>query len=183
MQPDELEAQCCRKDKIAMAKSPKSWCCKGTCYKVDAVEVKGLYVGSLFMSWGQTRLLADHDTVYWHLKAKLTKNIKGHLQESKNWLSTRCQSWIDPPPPCFPFGVLLRILPSSCLLVDSLASHQLIALTHWPTCQGWIPLTIGELHWTSSPSSSQSIVLCFHQLILFVPFDLFFQKTVSTHAP
>jgi hypothetical protein len=41
MQPDELEAWRCRKEKIAMAKSPKSRCCK-----VDAV--KGLPGGGLF---------------------------------------------------------------------------------------------------------------------------------------
>jgi hypothetical protein len=41
MQPDELEARRCRKEKNAMAKSPKSRCCKGRCCKVDAVKVKG----------------------------------------------------------------------------------------------------------------------------------------------
>jgi hypothetical protein len=80
MQPDELEARCCRKEEITMAKSPKSRCCK-----VDAVKVKGLPQGglfdigvytfsdhtrSLFMSWGQTRLLADRGTIYLYLKAK-----------------------------------------------------------------------------------------------------------------
>jgi hypothetical protein len=47
MQPDELEACCCRKRKIAMAKSLKSRCCKGRCCKVDAVKVKGLPGGGL----------------------------------------------------------------------------------------------------------------------------------------
>jgi hypothetical protein len=85
MQPNELEARCCRKEKIAMAKSLKCRCCKGRCCKVDAVKVKGLPGGGLFdigvytffdhtrslcMSWGQTRLLADHDTIYLYLKAR-----------------------------------------------------------------------------------------------------------------
>jgi hypothetical protein len=48
MQPDELEARRCRKEKNAMAKSPKSGCCKGRCCKVDAVKVKGLPGGGLF---------------------------------------------------------------------------------------------------------------------------------------
>jgi hypothetical protein len=43
MQPDELKARRCRKEKIAMAKSPKSRCCK-----IDAVKVKGLSGGGLF---------------------------------------------------------------------------------------------------------------------------------------
>jgi hypothetical protein len=83
MQPDELKAGRCRKEKNTMAKSPKNICCKGRCWKVDAVKVKGLprnglfdigmyifsdHAGSLFMSRGKTRLLADHDTVYLHLK-------------------------------------------------------------------------------------------------------------------
>jgi hypothetical protein len=38
MQLDELEERCCRKEKIAMAKSPKSRCYKGGCCKVDAVK-------------------------------------------------------------------------------------------------------------------------------------------------
>jgi hypothetical protein len=46
MQPNELETQLCRKEKIAMVKSPKSRCCKGRCCKVDAV--KGLPGGGLF---------------------------------------------------------------------------------------------------------------------------------------
>jgi hypothetical protein len=41
MQPDELEVRRCRKEKIAMAKSPKSRCYKGRCCKADAVKVKG----------------------------------------------------------------------------------------------------------------------------------------------
>jgi hypothetical protein len=48
MQPDELEARRCRKEKIATAKSPKIRCCKGRCCKVDAVKVKGLLRGGLF---------------------------------------------------------------------------------------------------------------------------------------
>jgi hypothetical protein len=48
MQCDELEAQHCRKVKIAIAKSPKSRCCKGGCCKVDAVKVKGLPGRGLF---------------------------------------------------------------------------------------------------------------------------------------
>jgi hypothetical protein len=48
MQPDELKAQRCRKEKIAMAKSPKSRWCKGRCCKVDAVKVNGLPGGGLF---------------------------------------------------------------------------------------------------------------------------------------
>ena len=48
MQPDELEVRRCRKEKNAMAKSPKSRCCKGRCCKVDAVKVKGLPGGGLF---------------------------------------------------------------------------------------------------------------------------------------
>jgi hypothetical protein len=70
-----------------MVKSSKSRCCE-----VDAVKVKGFPGGglfdisvykffdhtrSLFMSWGQTRLLADHNTIYLHLKTKTTKNRKG----------------------------------------------------------------------------------------------------------
>jgi hypothetical protein len=43
MQPDELEARRCRKDKNVMAKSSKSRCCK-----VDEVKVKGLPGGGLF---------------------------------------------------------------------------------------------------------------------------------------
>jgi hypothetical protein len=89
------------KRKNAMAKSPKSRCCKGRCCNVDAVKVKGLpggglfdigvygfsdHAGSLFMSWGQTRLLADYGTVYLHLKTKkLLKNRKGLSQESKTF--------------------------------------------------------------------------------------------------
>jgi hypothetical protein len=98
MQPDELEAQYCRKVKIAMAKSPKSRCCKGGCCKVDAVKVKGLpgrglfdisvyrfsdHIRSLFMSLGQTRVLADHDTIYLHLKAKATKIEKDSRRSRK----------------------------------------------------------------------------------------------------
>jgi hypothetical protein len=43
MQLDELESRCCRKEKISMAKSPKSRCCKSRCSKV-----KGLPEGDLF---------------------------------------------------------------------------------------------------------------------------------------
>jgi hypothetical protein len=75
-----------------MTKSPKSRCCKGRCCKVDAVKVKGVPGGglfdmgvytfsdhawSLFMSWGQTRLVADYGIVYLYLKTKTTKNRKG----------------------------------------------------------------------------------------------------------
>jgi hypothetical protein len=42
-------------------------------------------VGSLFISWGQTRLLADYSTVYFFLKKKTTKNGKGLLQESNTF--------------------------------------------------------------------------------------------------
>jgi hypothetical protein len=88
MQPNELEARCCRKEKNAMAKSLKSRCCKGRCCKADAVKVNGLLGGCLFdigvypfsrprrvaiYILGQTRLLADHGTVYLHLKTKTTK--------------------------------------------------------------------------------------------------------------
>jgi hypothetical protein len=38
---------------------------------------------SLFMSWGQTRLLAHHDTVYLYLKTKTTNNRNGLSHESK----------------------------------------------------------------------------------------------------
>jgi hypothetical protein len=38
MQPDKLEAQHCRKEKIAMAKSSKSRFRKSRCYKVDAAK-------------------------------------------------------------------------------------------------------------------------------------------------
>jgi hypothetical protein len=84
-----------------MTKSAKSGCCKGRCCKVDAVKVKGLpggglfdigmyrffdHAGSLFMSRGQTRLLADHGTVYLRLKTKTTKNIKETLTGVKNFL-------------------------------------------------------------------------------------------------
>jgi hypothetical protein len=48
MPPDELEARCCRKKKIALVKSSKSRCCNGRCCKVDAVKVKALHEGSLF---------------------------------------------------------------------------------------------------------------------------------------
>jgi hypothetical protein len=48
MQPDELEARRCRKEKIAMAKSLKSRCCKDRCSKVDAVKVNSLPGGGLF---------------------------------------------------------------------------------------------------------------------------------------
>jgi hypothetical protein len=100
MPPDELEARHCRKEKNAMAKSPKSRCCKGSCCKVDAVKVKGLlggdlfdigvytfsdHAGSLFMLSGQTRLLADYGIVYLYLKTKTTKNRKGLSQESKTF--------------------------------------------------------------------------------------------------
>jgi hypothetical protein len=83
-----------------MAKSLKSRCCKGKCCKVDAVKVKGLprrglfdigvytfsdHAGSLFMSWGQTRLLANYSTVYLYLKTKLLKIEKGLPQESKTF--------------------------------------------------------------------------------------------------
>jgi hypothetical protein len=47
MQPNELEAQHCRKEKNAMAKSSKSRCYKGRWCKVDAVKVKGLPGGGL----------------------------------------------------------------------------------------------------------------------------------------
>jgi hypothetical protein len=47
MQPDELEALRCRKDKNAMVKSPKSRWCKGRCCKVDTIKVKGLPGGGL----------------------------------------------------------------------------------------------------------------------------------------
>jgi hypothetical protein len=97
MQPDKLDEQCCRKEKNAMAKLPKSRCCK-----VDAVKVKGLPGGGLFdidvytfprprrvaiMSQGQTRLLAGHDTIFLHLKTKLLKIEKDSrmsLRPSKN---------------------------------------------------------------------------------------------------
>jgi hypothetical protein len=74
-----------------MAKSPKSRCCKGRCCKIDAVKLKGLpkgglfdigvyrfsdHTGSLFMYWGQTRLLADYGTIDLHLKTILIKTKK-----------------------------------------------------------------------------------------------------------
>jgi hypothetical protein len=93
-----------------MAKSPKSRCCNGRCCKVDAVKVKGLpgsglfdigvynfsdHAGSLFMSWGQTRLLADYGIIYLHLKTKLLKIEKdshGSLRTSKTDFLTHRQS-------------------------------------------------------------------------------------------
>jgi hypothetical protein len=75
------------KRKNILVKSPKSRCCKGRRGKVDAVKVKGLpggglfdigvyrfsdRIGSLFMSWGQTRLLADYGTVCLYLKTTTT---------------------------------------------------------------------------------------------------------------
>jgi hypothetical protein len=48
MQSDELESRHCRKEKVAMAKSLESRCCKGRCCKVDALKVKGLPRGDLF---------------------------------------------------------------------------------------------------------------------------------------
>jgi hypothetical protein len=60
MQPDELEARHCRKEKTAMEKSPKSRCCNGRCNKVKGLPGGGLFdiivyrfsdhAGSLFMS-------------------------------------------------------------------------------------------------------------------------------------
>ena len=85
MQPDEPEVRRCRKEKNAMAKSPKSRCCK-----VDAVKVKGLPGGGLFdigvytffrprrvaiYVLRTTRLLADYGTVYLHLKKMNTTKI------------------------------------------------------------------------------------------------------------
>jgi hypothetical protein len=99
MQHDKPEARCCRKRENAMAKSLKSRCCKGRCCKVDAVKVKGFpggsffdigayrfsdHTGSLFMSWGQTLLLANHGTVY--TMQKLLKIKKDSHKSQKNFL-------------------------------------------------------------------------------------------------
>jgi hypothetical protein len=43
MQHDELEAQHCRKEKIAMAKSPKSRCYESRCCKVNGFPGGGLF--------------------------------------------------------------------------------------------------------------------------------------------
>jgi hypothetical protein len=178
MHPDKLEARCCRKEKIAMEKLGKSRCCKGRCCKVDGVKVKGLprgglfdigvyrfsdHAGSLFMSRGQTWLLADHDTVYLHLKTRTAKNRKRSLRSFKNWLLTHCQLWIDPLPPYFPSSVFIWKLSSSCPSADPLVCHRPIALTCWPTVRAepfWpsadlvdysILPSIGRLHSTASP--------------------------------
>jgi hypothetical protein len=58
---------------------------------------------------------------------------------SKNRLLTRYQSWIDPPPPCFPSGVSLEY----CLL----PIHRPIFL-----------LTIARSLWLDSPSSGLSLL-------------------------
>jgi hypothetical protein len=60
MQPGQLEARHCRKEKIKMAKSPKSRCYKGRCTKVKGLPRGGFFdigvyrfsnhAGSLFMS-------------------------------------------------------------------------------------------------------------------------------------
>jgi hypothetical protein len=83
-----------------MAKSPKSRCCKGRCYKVDAVNVKGLPGGRLFDIGVYTffrphrvaiHVLGTNPTpsrsrhVYLYLKTKTTKNKKGLSQESKTF--------------------------------------------------------------------------------------------------
>jgi hypothetical protein len=103
MQPDKLEAQRCRKKKIAMVKSPKSRCCKGRFCKVDAIKVKGLPGGGLFDIGvytffrphrvaiyipGTTRLLDDYGTIYLYLKTKkllkIEKDSRRSLRPSKN---------------------------------------------------------------------------------------------------
>jgi hypothetical protein len=88
-----------------MAKSPKSRCCKGRCCKVDAVKVKGLpggglfdgvytfsdHAGSLFMSWGQTRLLADYDTIYLFLEKKTVDRSCSLPSADRSDLLAHCQ--------------------------------------------------------------------------------------------
>jgi hypothetical protein len=135
------------------------------------------------MSWGQTRLLADHDIVYMHLKKK-TKNRKGLSQESKNLLKTN--SW--PIVSCgltnlhctFHLVYLLEYNLSSCPSADLLADHRPIALTCWPTVRVRLLLTIGGYCGPPFSLSDRLIILCFHWLPLFIPFDLFLLKLVST---
>jgi hypothetical protein len=77
-----------------MAKSPKSRCCKCRCCKVKGLPGGGLFDICVY-TFSQprrvtiyvlrtTRLLADYDTVYLHIKkTNTTKNRKGLSQESK----------------------------------------------------------------------------------------------------
>jgi hypothetical protein len=201
MHPDELEPRRCRKEKIAMEKLPKSRCCKGRCCKVDAVKVKGLpggvlfdigvyrfsdHAGSLFMSWGQTRLLADYDTVYLHLKEKLLKIGKGLSEESKDLL--KIDSW-----PVANRGLtrlhhafLLAYLFDYCLFFSPSANlptdHRPIALTNWPAVRAEPLRPSANLVDHSSLPSIGRLHFVFHRLLLLIPFDLFFQKMVSTNT-
>jgi hypothetical protein len=179
-----------------MAESLKSRCYKGRCCKVDVVKVKGLpggglfdigvyrfsdHAGSLFMSWGQTRLLAD--TTYLHLKTKLIKiekDSRRSLRPSKNWLLTCCQSWTDPPPPYFPSGIFLWIPPSSCPSVDPLVFHWPIALSY---CQGWTLLTISGSRWLLCSSFNRPITLCFSSAASSYPFLTLFPKNSVNTCP
>jgi hypothetical protein len=172
-----------------MVKSPKRRCCK-----VDALKVKGLSRGGLFDIGVQIfrprrvpiYVLRTNPTPsrLWHCLLaskdkkllKIEKDSRKSLKPSKKQLLTRCQSWIDPPPPCFPFGVSLWIPPSSRPSADLLISHRLIALTCRPTVRvklSWPSASLVD-HLFLSPIGR--LYYAFHRLLLLILLTCFFAK-------
>jgi hypothetical protein len=95
------------------------------------------HTGSLLMSWGQTRILADHGTVYLHLKTKTTKNRKRLSQDSKNFLKLTLWPIVNLRLTRLYHAFLLAYFFDYRLLfspsADFPADHRPITLTNWPT--------------------------------------------------
>jgi hypothetical protein len=132
-----------------------------------------------------TRLLANYDTVYLHLKKTNTTKIeKILLQESHSLKLTLDPLSIEDWPTfvVLSFWHILLILPSSLSIGRCSSWPSVIGLT----CQ---PINRGELLWPSaSPVDHSSlfnrpITLLSHRLLLLMFLTCFFQKMVSTHAP
>jgi hypothetical protein len=143
------------------------------------------------MSWGQTRLLADHGTVYLYLKTKLLKIEKDSRRSprtSKNWLFW---SIANRGLTCLHHAFILAYSFGYRLFLLSIGqSSNRLSADHfdlWAHCQGWIPLFIGELCWPFFTSFNRPIALYFSSAAPPYPlWPVFLKKRcqhlVRTHA-
>jgi hypothetical protein len=124
-----------------MVMSPKSRCCKSRCCKVKGLPRGGLFDIGLYTFFRPrkvtiyvlrtTRLLADYDTVYLHLKkTNTTNNRKMDSRRSQNFLKTdslTCFSkkWCQHMPPSFGVNnLLLRNFIKSVISLDSKLAEE-----------------------------------------------------------
>jgi hypothetical protein len=197
MQLDELEGQICRKEnKNAMAKSLKSRYCK-----LDAVNCKGFARRRFVWYWcvhffpttqGHYLCPEDNSTpsrlqhcLLASKKTNTTKNRKRLMQESNSpKTDSDSLSIID-----WPASVILY---PWCIFSISAFSLLISRFPSWPSAD-WLtlqPIDRVELLWPSTNPANRSsfsligrFALPFHQLLLLIPFDLFFSKKWCQHMP